>query len=68
MKKKKLIDALLDGFTYDGAHHKQHYIYQALLAIYGSKENIYKKLANDYNLTVEEYIEEYGEIDEGIPA
>lgn len=67
-KKKKIINNLLDGLVFDGAHHKQYYIYQALLLIYGSKENIYKKLAKDYDISVEEYIKEYGEIDEGISA
>lgn len=67
-KKRDLTEHLLNALIYDGAHHKQHYVYQALLVLYGTKENIYKIIARDYNLTVEEYIKEFGEFDEGIPA
>jgi len=37
-KQDKLIEVLLDGLTFDGAHHKQYYLGAALKIILGESE------------------------------
>ena len=68
MEMNKIFNLLLDGAIFDGSHHKQYYIKQALIEITGSEDKIYELLAEQYDMTVPEYIEAYGKLQDGIPA
>ena len=66
--KNTVEDILMDGMVTDGGHHKQWFLYQAFLKLGYTKQEIKMKFATRHECkTVEEYEEEYGEFDEGIP-
>ena len=52
-------DILINGLVTDGAHHKQWFLYQALIKITGSKGEALATLASRHNCSVEQFVQEY---------
>lgn len=66
--KEKAIDTLISGLIFDGSHHKQYYIQEGLRLLGFPMDRVYELLAKENNLSLEDYLEQYGTIEDGIIA
>ena len=67
-KNESMEDIIISGLITDGGHHKQWFLAQCLFKLGYSEDKIYEMFMKRHDCkTKEEYIEEYFEIDFGIP-
>lgn len=64
-----IVNRLLDGLIFDGAHHKQYYLGEVAKLLGFNKQDLLELAARGNGCSsVEEYIEEYGEWEDGSPT